>query len=63
MKPNKNKDIITLDQILEGKYGKQGEPNREKWEQAFKVFHFKSTSQHKKPSDYSKGSITENDVS
>ena len=36
MKANKN--ITTLDQILDKKYGKKGQPNREKWEQEFEAF-------------------------
>lgn len=31
-------DITTLDQILDNKYGKQGEPKREAWEQEFEAF-------------------------
>ena len=31
-------NITTLDQILDKKYGKKGEPLREKWEQEFEVF-------------------------
>lgn len=31
-------DITTLDQILDDKYGKQGEPTREAWEQEFEAF-------------------------
>ena len=35
----KNKEnITTLDQILDGKYGKKGEPEREQWEQEFEAF-------------------------
>jgi HTH-type transcriptional regulator/antitoxin HipB len=35
----KNKaDIITLDQILNKKYGKKGEVAREQWEQEFEAF-------------------------
>lgn len=34
----KSKDITTLDEILDGKYGKQGTPKREQWEQEFETF-------------------------
>ena len=34
-----NKDIITLDEILDGKYGKRGAAQREVWEQEFETFH------------------------
>jgi len=35
----KNKEnITTLDQILDWKYGKKGEPEREQWEQEFEAF-------------------------
>jgi len=30
--------ITTLDQILDKKYGKQGQPEREEWEQQFEAF-------------------------
>jgi ribosome-binding protein aMBF1 (putative translation factor) len=33
-----NPNITTLDQILDKKYGKQGTPDREQWEQEFEVF-------------------------
>ena len=33
-----NKDITTLDEILDTKYGKRGAEKREKWEQEFEVF-------------------------
>ena len=33
-----NKDITTLDEIIEKKYGKKGNPKREKWEQEFEAF-------------------------
>ena len=33
-----NKDITTLDEILDNKYGKRGNPKREKWEQEFEAF-------------------------
>lgn len=38
MKKVTNKNITTLDEILDKKYGKSGEPNREKWEQEFEAF-------------------------
>ena len=38
MKKKNNKDITTLDEILDNKYGKRGESKREKWEQEFEVF-------------------------
>ena len=31
-------NITTLDQILDNKYGKKGEPKREQWEQQFEAF-------------------------
>ena len=34
---NKNK-ITTLDEILDKKYGKKGQPKREHWEQQFEAF-------------------------
>lgn len=37
-KQKENKDITTLDEILDAKYGKKGEPIREKWEQEFEAF-------------------------
>lgn len=33
-----NKNITTLDEILDNKYGKKGAPKREKWEQEFESF-------------------------
>ena len=36
MKTNKN--ITTLDEILDKKYGPKGQPNREEWEQQFEAF-------------------------
>lgn len=36
MKANNN--IITLDQILDKKYGEKGQPKREQWEQEFEAF-------------------------
>lgn len=32
------KNITTLDEILDKKYGKKGAPKREKWEQVFEAF-------------------------
>jgi DNA-binding XRE family transcriptional regulator len=32
------KDITTLDEILDSKYGKRGVTKREKWEQEFEAF-------------------------
>lgn len=34
----KNSNITTLDQILDKKYGKKGQPKREQWEQEFEAF-------------------------
>jgi DNA-binding XRE family transcriptional regulator len=31
-------NITTLDQLLEKKYGKKGQPEREQWEQQFEAF-------------------------
>ena len=33
-----NKNITTLDEILDKKYGKSGSKNRDKWEQDFESF-------------------------
>jgi DNA-binding XRE family transcriptional regulator len=38
MKKETNKDITTLDEILDTKYGERGAEKREKWEQDFEVF-------------------------
>ena len=38
MKNKENKDITTLDEIIDQKYGKRGAPKREKWEQEFEAF-------------------------
>ena len=38
MKKTTNKNITTLDEILDAKYGKKGEPEREKWEHEFESF-------------------------
>ena len=35
---NTKSNITTLDQILDNKYGKKGQPKREKWEQEFESF-------------------------
>jgi HTH-type transcriptional regulator/antitoxin HipB len=37
MKTKKN-NITTLDEILDKKYGKKGQPKREEWEQHFEAF-------------------------
>jgi phage-related protein/DNA-binding XRE family transcriptional regulator len=37
-KQKESKDITTLDEILDNKYGKKGNPKREKWEQEFEAF-------------------------
>lgn len=37
-KQKENKDITTLDEIVDDKYGKKGNPKREKWEQEFEAF-------------------------
>lgn len=34
----KKKNITTLDEILDTKYGERGEEKREKWEQEFEAF-------------------------
>lgn len=34
----KKNNITTLDQILDKKYGKKGDPKREEWEQGFETF-------------------------
>ena len=33
-----NKDIITLDEILDIQYGKKGTPKRDRWEKGFQKF-------------------------
>jgi DNA-binding XRE family transcriptional regulator len=38
MKKAENKNIITLDEIIDKKYGKRGVPKREQWEQEFESF-------------------------
>ena len=38
MKKENNKNITTLDEILDKKYGKRGEESRENWEQEFESF-------------------------
>ena len=35
---NSKSNITTLDQILDKKYGKKGQPKREEWEQQFESF-------------------------
>jgi DNA-binding XRE family transcriptional regulator len=39
MKKAKSENIITLDEIIDIKYGKKGTRAREKWEQDFEAFH------------------------
>ena len=38
MKKAKNKNVTTLDEILDNKYGKRGAAEREQWEQEFEAF-------------------------
>ena len=38
MKKKENKNITTLDEILDTKYGHRGTETREEWEQEFEVF-------------------------
>ncbi len=38
IKMNTKSNITTLDQILDKKYGKKGQPKREEWEQQFESF-------------------------
>jgi len=38
MKKAENKNLTTLDELLDKKYGKRGTPKREKWEQEFEAF-------------------------
>ena len=38
MKEKANKNITTLDEILDNKYGNRGVSKREKWEQEFEAF-------------------------
>ena len=38
MKKKSNNNIISLDEILDNKYGKRGNEKREKWEQEFEAF-------------------------
>jgi DNA-binding XRE family transcriptional regulator len=33
-----NKNLTSLDEILDQKYGRKGDPRREKWEQEFEAF-------------------------
>lgn len=35
----KNKNLTSLTDILDSKYGKRGAPKREHWEQEFEAFH------------------------
>lgn len=35
----KNKNLTSLTDILDKKYGKRGAPKREQWEQEFEAFH------------------------
>lgn len=39
METEQNKDITTLDEILDQKYGTRGAVKREHWEQEFEAFH------------------------
>lgn len=34
----RNKNLTTFDELLDQKYGKKGQPKREKWEQEFETF-------------------------
>jgi len=38
MKKANNKNLTSLDELLDSKYGKRGAPKREKWEQEFEAF-------------------------
>jgi DNA-binding XRE family transcriptional regulator len=38
MKTNKINNLLSWDEHIDTKYGKRGEPKREKWEQEFEVF-------------------------
>ena len=38
MKKKENKNITTLDELLDSKYGKRGAEKRENWEQEFESF-------------------------
>lgn len=38
MKKKQNKNLTTLDELLESKYGERGTEKREKWEQEFEAF-------------------------
>lgn len=38
MRKTANENLTSLDEILDYKYGKLGEPKREKWEQDFETF-------------------------
>lgn len=37
-KTNENKNITTLDELLDNKYGERGAEKREKWEEGFETF-------------------------
>jgi HTH-type transcriptional regulator / antitoxin HipB len=39
MKKNEAKNITTLEEIIDSKYGKKGAKARDKWEQDFEAFH------------------------
>lgn len=39
MKTKTKSKITSLDQMLDKKYGKKGQPKREQWEQQFETFH------------------------
>ena len=38
MKKAMDNNLTTLDEIIDAKYGKQGMPDREEWEQGFEAF-------------------------
>ena len=38
MKKTANKNLTSLEEILDKKYGKKGAPKREKWQQEFEAF-------------------------
>ncbi len=38
MKNKKNKNLTSLDELLDNKYGKRGAKKREEWEQEFEAF-------------------------
>ncbi len=41
-KPKLKKRLTTLDDILDKKYGKKGNPKREVWEQRFETFRLRA---------------------